>query len=261
MPFIAVNAASLSPSLFESEIFGHNKGAFTGATENKPGLFEIANGGILFLDEISEIPLQLQAKLLRVLETGKIRRIGDNKWNTVDVQIITTTNRSEDELLLGKILRKDLFHRLTSSILTLPPLRERKSDIPLLIKYYFEKYSAKYEKHVNPPSKELLQKLIRFDWPGNIRQLSNFTKNYVLFEENLTEDEIDHWLSNGVLLQEEDELSFKFINGTIDELEEAKLWLIRKILIKYGYNKAQTAKHLGMSYPGLHAIIKRYDLM
>ena len=260
-PFVTINAASLSSALFESELFGYRKGAFTGATESKPGLFEVADGGILSLDEISEISLELQAKLLRVIETGLIRRVGDNSWRRVDVQIIASTNRSIEELASGKNFRQDLFHRLTSATFILPPLRERKDDIPLLLEYYFKKYNEKYGKSVPVPEGELLRKLVNHNWPGNVRQLINFVKNYILFERNTTIEEIDKWLSNGVLLKTENDFSFNFMRGTIEELEEAKLWLVREILQKYNYNKAQTAKHLGMSYPGLHALIKKYDLM
>ncbi len=260
-PFVAINAASLSPALFESELFGYRKGAFTGATETKPGLFEVADGGILFLDEISEISRELQAKLLRVIETGLVRRVGDNNWRRVDVQVIASTNRSLEELASGKHFRQDLFHRLATATLTLPPLRERRDDIPLLLEYYFKKYNEKYAKSVPLPEGELLRKLINHNWPGNVRQLINFVKNYILFEKNTTIEEIDRWLSNGVLLKTDNDFSFNFVRGTIEELEEAKLWLVRKILQKYNYNKAQAAKHLGMSYPGLHALIKKYDLM
>ena len=260
-PFVAINAAALAPTLFESELFGYTKGAFTGADASKPGLFEIADGGILFLDEISEIPHDLQAKLLRVIETGKVRRVGDNTWHTVDVQIIASTNKELHELISGKILRQDLYHRLASSTLSLPPLRERRDDIPLLLEHYFKKYNEKYDKNVPMPKGELLQKLINHDWPGNIRQLINFVKNYVLFESNISPSEIDTWLTNEMIEPHESGLTFNFARGTMEELEEAKLWLIKKILQKYDYNKAQAAKHLGMSYPGLHALIKKYDLM
>ena len=257
-PYIAVNCAALSPSLFESELFGYKKGAFTGATEDRPGLFELADGGILFLDEISEISKELQAKLLRVIETGEIKRVGDVKNRKIDVQIISTTNRTIEELSSGKILRQDLFHRLTSSSIYLPPLRMRKSDIPLLLQYFLNEFNERYEKNISIPKGELYNKLINYSWPGNIRQLKNFVKNYVLFEpapeeaEKLLEDD---------LTDKESELSFTFNFGTLSELEEAKVWLISKILKKYNYNKLRTAKHLGMSYPGLLALIKRHNLM
>jgi two-component system response regulator HydG len=255
-PFIAVNCASLSPSLFESELFGYVKGAFTGANNNTPGLFEIADHGILFLDEISEIPFNLQAKLLRVIETGKVRRVGDNRWKNIDVQVLVSTNRHIEELTNGKILRNDLFYRVTSSILYLPPLRERNSDIPELVKYFIKKYSKFYSKSVPFPDDNVIKKLINFNWPGNIRQLSNFVKNYVIFNEIATEDEMNKWMGNDKISDEND-LTFKFLNGTMQELEEAKHWLVTKILKKYNYNQSKTAKHLGMSYAGLHRMLQK----
>ena len=258
-PYIAVNCAALSPSLFESELFGYKRGAFTGANEDRPGLFELADGGILFLDEISEISKELQAKLLRVIETGEIKRVGDVKNRKIDVQIISTTNRTIEELASGEILRQDLFHRLTSSSIHLPPLRMRKSDIPLLLQYFLNEFNERYEKNISIPKKSILyNKLINYGWPGNIRQLKNFVKNYVLFEPS--PDEASKLLEDD-FTENNGELSFRFQFGTLSELEEAKVWLISKILKKYNYNKLRTAKHLGMSYPGLLALIKRHNLI
>ncbi len=259
-PFIAVNCASLSPSLFESELFGYVRGAFTGALQNSAGLFEVADKGILFLDEISEIPVNLQAKLLRVIETGKIRRVGDNKWRNIDVQVLASTNRSVEELSKGKILRNDLYYRVTSSMLSLPPLRERASDIPELVHYFVEKYSKIYGKDVPLPNDNLINKLMNFSWEGNVRQLSNFVKNYVIFNEIVTEDEVDRWMGNG-RHTDENALTFKFLNGTMHELEEAKYWLVTKILKKYNYNQTKTAKHLGMTYAGLHRMLQKIGIL
>jgi DNA-binding NtrC family response regulator len=259
-PFIAVNCASLSPSLFESELFGYVRGAFTGANQNTPGLFEIADQGILFLDEISEIPVNLQAKLLRVIETGKVRRVGDNKWKDIDVQVLASTNRSIEELTNGKVLRNDLYHRVTSSMLSLPPLRKRTSDIPVLVKYFLKKYSKFYGKEVQLPDGSEMKMLINFDWPGNVRQLSNFIKNYVIFNEIASEDEMNRWLGNGKF-NEADDLTFKFLNGTMEELEDAKHWLVTKILKKYNYNQSKTARHLGMSYAGLHRLLQKIGVL
>lgn len=259
-PFIAINCAELSPTLFESELFGFSKGAFTGAEGSKPGLFELANKGILFLDEISEIPNGLQAKLLRVIETKKIRRIGDNTWRDVDVQIIATTNRTLEELLSGNFLRNDLYHRLSGTIITLPPLRKRTEDIPLFIDYFINKYCNYYGKPIKQPEGELLDKIINFNWPGNIRQFSNFIKNYVLFGDINKPAEIDALLNNGSFMPK-DGMTFRFSKGTIEELEEAKYWLVRKIMHKYNNNQSHAAKHLGMSYAGLHGLLKKIGML
>jgi len=258
-PFIAINCAELSPQLFESELFGYVKGAFTGANDNTPGLFEVANHGILFLDEISEIPSSLQAKLLRVIENKSVRRIGDTKWHDIDVQIIASSNRSMEELYSGKFIRKDLFHRLTSSIITLPPLRERKTDIPILVEYFLNKYCNAYGKTVEFPDDNLITKLKNAEWPGNIRQFSNFMRNYVLFGEVSNLDEFNHWIKNNKLMPDDD-LHFKFMKGTLEELEQAKYWLVQKILKKYNNNKSKAARHLGMSYPGLHGLLKKMGI-
>ncbi len=256
-PFIPVNCAELSPSLFESELFGYMKGAFTGANETKPGLFEIADNGILFLDEISEIPPELQAKLLRVIEYQKVRRLGDNVWRKVDVQVIASTNRSLEELSDGKIIRNDLFHRIATLVLSLPPLRKRKKDIHELVTFYHRKYCKLYDKNVPPPSSELLQELTEYEWKGNIRELSNFMKSYVLFYEEGEEMKLSHWLFNKMPELTKEDLVFHFAKGTIDELEEARKWLILKILKKYNFNQSQAARHLGMSYVGLHKYLKK----
>ncbi len=260
-PFIPVNCAALSPTLFEAELFGYIKGAFTGANETKPGLFEVANHGILFLDEISEIPENLQAKLLRVIEEQKIRRIGDNKFREIDVQVIASTNRSMKDLESEKFIRKDLFHRIGSAVLELPPLRERKEDLPELVDYYYRKYAKLYNTQTPPPDARMLEEIKKSDWPGNIRQLSNFIQNYVLFYELNSTPDYDGLVR--AQEQEEEELgilSFTFIKGTMEEIEEAKKLLVQKILKLYNYNKSKAARHLGITYPGLIKMMERFGI-
>ncbi len=260
-PFIPINCAALSPSLFEAELFGFVKGSFTGANETRPGLFELADNGVLFFDEITEIPLSFQAKLLRVIEYQKVRRIGDNVWHKIDVQIIGSTNRPLEELQNEKFIRKDLFHRMATLVLSLPPLRERKDDIPELVSYFHRKYSKLYEKNVPAPNDELMNKLIESEWPGNIRQLSNFMKNYVLFYDITSKREFDKWFSDELTGEKEEDLTFRFMNGTIAELEDAKLWLISKVLKKYNFNQSKAARHLGLTYVGLHKILVRNGIL
>ena len=260
-PFIPVNCAALSPTLFEAELFGYIKGAFTGANETKPGLFEVANHGILFLDEISEIPENLQAKLLRVIEEQKIRRIGDNKFREIDVQVIASTNRSMKDLESEKFIRKDLFHRIGSAVLELPPLRERKEDLPELVDYYYRKYAKLYDTQTPPPDARMLEEIKKSDWPGNIRQLSNFIQNYVLFYELNSTPDYDGLVR--AQEQEEEELgilSFTFVKGTMEEIEEAKKLLVQKILKLYNYNKSKAARHLGITYPGLIKMMERFGI-
>ena len=259
-PFIPINCAELSPTLFESELFGYKKGAFTNATESKPGLFEVADKGTIFLDEISEINLELQAKLLRAVDQKKIRRIGDSELRTVDIQIISATNRSQEELISSKFaFRNDLFHRLAEVEINLVPLRERKEDIPLLIDHFKKKFEKLFMKKSKEISKELNERLTNEDWEGNIRQLSNFMKNWCLFGDNISDVEVDKWITNHHINEYSQKFIYHFENGNIEEFNKAKKWMVLKILDKYEGNKLQTAKHLGMSYQGLLKMLKSLE--
>lgn len=172
-PFIEINCASIPVNLLESELFGHEKGAFTDARQRKPGLFEEANKGTLFLDEVGEMEPAMQAKLLRVLEERKIRRVGGTKKIDIDVRLIAATNRNLKEAIAKGLFREDLFYRLNVFPLHIPPLRERREDIPLLAKFYLEKYNKSFSRHfqdIAPPALALLES---YSWPGNIRELKN----------------------------------------------------------------------------------------
>ncbi len=173
-PFIPINVAAIPEQLLEAELFGHEKGAFTGALFARDGLFTEADGGTLFLDEVGEIPLQLQPKLLRVLQEHEVRRIGSTASKLVDVRIIAATNKNLEELVHDKLFREDLFYRLSVIKIELPPLRERREDIPLLIEYFINKYNRQHNKQVTGMTDELVAKLINLEWPGNVRELENF---------------------------------------------------------------------------------------
>ncbi|NPA58088.1 MAG: sigma-54-dependent Fis family transcriptional regulator [Aquificae bacterium] len=183
-PFIAVNCANISAELMEAEFFGYKKGAFTGATEDKKGIFEKADGGTVFLDEIGEIPYDIQAKFLRFLESKEIRRIGDEKVVKVDVRIIAATNRDLQKLVNEGRFRDDLYYRIGGFKIEIPPLRERKEDIPLLVNHFIEKYSKKYGKNILGIKPEALSLLIRYDFPGNVRQLESVISKAVILAEN-----------------------------------------------------------------------------
>ncbi len=170
-PFVVVDCGVLGESVIESELFGHEKGAFTGADRRKIGLFEAADRGTLFIDEIGELPLHLQTKLLRVLETGSIRRLGGNEYIDVDVRIIAATNRDPMAMLQQKSFREDLYYRLCAFPINLPPLRERKGDIPLLAESFLEQLDQSYPR--KPLSPDVIEKLLSYDYPGNIRELKN----------------------------------------------------------------------------------------
>jgi len=172
-PFLKINCAVFPQDLLASELFGHIKGAFTSAESNRVGRFELANTGTIFLDEISELPIQMQTHLLRILQDGTFERIGDSKTRSTDVRIIAATNQNVEQAILDNKLREDLFFRINVVPITVPPLRKRKEDIPLLVNHFIRKFSISYNKSIIDIDKEALNLLINYDWPGNIRQLEN----------------------------------------------------------------------------------------
>jgi two-component system response regulator PilR (NtrC family) len=183
-PFVAFNCAALPEDLIESELFGYKKGAFTGATQDKKGLIEEANGGTLFLDEIGEMPITVQAKLLRFLENGTIRPLGSTKEIKVDVRIISATNRNLEEEIRKGNFREDLYYRLATIVLKLPPLRERKEDIPLLVSHILKELEKKYNKKIKKISPDFMNYLYSLEYKGNIRELKNILEKAVIFAEN-----------------------------------------------------------------------------
>ncbi|MCD4681917.1 MAG: sigma-54 dependent transcriptional regulator, partial [Bacteroidales bacterium] len=179
-PYIKVNCASLPAALIESELFGHEKGAFTGAIQKQIGRFELANGGTIFLDEIGEIPIELQSKLLRVLQEGEFERIGNPKTIKVNVRIIAATNRNLEEHIDKKLFRKDLYYRINVYPITIAPLRDRISDIPLLVKHFVEQFNHKMGKNIKRISQKTIKQLQAYSWPGNIRELENIIERAVI---------------------------------------------------------------------------------
>lgn len=253
-PFIPVNCASIVESLFESELFGHERGAFTDAQQTHAGLFEVANGGILFLDEITEIPLLLQAKLLRVVQEGIIKRVGSTREIKIDVQILSSTNRDLHEAINKGFLRLDLYHRIAATIINLPPLRERREDLELLAEHFQNVCAKSFNKEITPLSSEAMEYIRNNEWEGNIREFSSFIKNYILFG-TITKTKVHqdtHHLNRS-------ENMFHFPNCTFKELEEAKSWLITKVMKKFNGSRTLTAKHLGVSYQGLAYLLKNIN--
>jgi transcriptional regulator with GAF, ATPase, and Fis domain len=179
-PLIKVNCAALPAGLVESELFGHEKGAFTGAISRRVGRFELADGGTIFLDEIGELPSEMQAKLLRVLQEGEIDRIGGNGPVAVDVRVIAATNRDLAQAVLDKTFREDLFYRLNVFPIRLPALRERREDIPLLASYFATRFAARLGKHMDGIGSETIDRLTAYAWPGNIRELENIMERAVI---------------------------------------------------------------------------------
>jgi len=180
-PFIDINCPAIQPTMFESELFGHEAGAFTGAIHRKSGLMEVADGGILFLDEISSMPVDMQAKLLRAIEERSFRRVGGTSLIHVDVQIIAASNRNLKEMMINHEFREDLYYRLKVVDLDLPPLRERRDDIPELVGYFMKKFNRNMGANVQNIAPNALTALIEYDWPGNIRELSNTIERAILF--------------------------------------------------------------------------------
>ena len=183
-PLVKVNCATLPANLIESELFGHEKGAFTGAMERKIGRFELADGGSIFLDEIGELPVELQAKLLRVLQEGEFERLGNPKTMKVNVRVIAATNRNLQQAIEKKEFREDLYYRLNVFPIICPPLRKRKEDIPLLIKHFCQKHEGKIGRKITHVSDQVIDAMMAYDWPGNIRELENIIERAMILSRN-----------------------------------------------------------------------------
>jgi DNA-binding NtrC family response regulator len=198
-PFIPVNIGALPETLLESELFGHEKGAFTGAAERRLGRFELANGGTLFLDEVSEAPLSTQVKLLRVLEQREVMRVGGSQPFTVDVRVLAATNRPLRELVEGGDFRADLYYRLNVLTIYLPPLRERREDIPLLVRRFVQEFSAQHDRAFHGISADAMQLLVDYPWPGNVRELRNLVESMVVLApgREITADDIPREIRTG----------------------------------------------------------------
>jgi len=251
--FISVDIGSISETLFESELFGHAKGAFTDARENRAGRFEIASGGTLFLDEIGNLPLHLQAKLLTVLEKRRVIRLGTNKPIPIDVRLVCATNMSIQEMVTEKKFRQDLLYRINTVEISLPPLRERHEDIPLLFEHFLKIYSKKYKKSIMRASPTALKKLQKYNWPGNVRELQHTIERVVIMSDSEILQPSDFFFSAPET--KEEHITFENYN-----LEEAEKVLIRKAISKHGGNISQAAKELGLTRTSLYRRLEKYDL-
>ncbi len=253
-PLIPINCAALPESLVESELFGHKKGAFTGATADRKGLFQTAEGGTLFIDEIGELNLGLQAKLLRALENRTIMPIGSTSEIDVDVRLVAATNRDLHQQVQEKQFREDLYFRLKVVELTLPPLRERKEDIPLLIRHFIDQISAESERPVKDISADALEAMKSYNWPGNIRELRNTLEGIIV----LTLDEIiqQHHLPAHITGAESTQAVIQ-PGMTLAELEREA---IRRTLEHTGGHRTQTAELLGISVRTLQRKLKEFEM-
>jgi len=255
-PFVVVDCGALVETLFESELFGHVKGSFTGAYETKHGRFEVANGGTIFLDEISSMSFNIQANLLRVIQEREITRIGSTKPIKVDVRILAATNENLADLVRKGKFREDLFYRLSVVPVHLPSLRERKEDIPLLVEHFLQKYNSRARKKINSLSSAIKKALMEYDWPGNIRELENTIERAVVLskgDEIQLEDLVYHGISSSSSL-------FHLAGGKYKNLEDIEKEYIKTVLKAQNGNKSRTAKILSIDRKTLMAKVKKYKI-
>lgn len=256
--FIAINCAALSENLLESELFGHERGAFTGADKRREGRFVQADGGTLFLDEVGEIPVSLQPKLLRALQQGEVQRVGSDTVEKVDVRVIAATNRDLPEEVESGNFREDLYYRLNVIALRVPALRERPSDIPLLAEFFMKTYSNKNRKSIKGLAPQAMDTLIRYSWPGNVRELENVIERAVIMTmgEYISTRELPLTLS-----AKENEAPVQPVQQTVltgMSLDELERKAILATLEECEYNKSKTARRLGITRATLHNKLKRY---
>ncbi len=258
-PFIAINCAAIPETLIESEIFGHEKGAFTGALERRTGCFELAEGGTLLLDEIGEMPIATQAKLLRVLEDRKLRRLGSKVETTVDVRVLAATNKVPEEAVARGELRNDLYYRLNVFNIHMPPLREHKEDIPDLVQSLLNEMSAKHGRKVATVSEAVLNQFRNYSWPGNVRELRNTLERAVIVCDSavIETKHLPPGFGQTPLRTSEDDADTVRL-GVGTTVEEAEKLLILKTLEATNNNKTRAAEILGISLKTLHNKLKEY---
>ncbi len=258
--FVGQNCAALPETLLDSELFGHKKGSFTGAHEDKKGLFELADGGTLFLDEITETPMSLQSKLLRVLQEGEIRAVGATHEKKVDVRIVPATNRNLAQEVAAGRFRQDLYYRLTGFPVRVPPVRERREDIPILANHFLKRFTAEMSKPVSGFAQQTVELLQSYDWPGNVRELQNEVQRLVIQVDpggfvtpDLLSPHIRH--IEGVVERS------KPTKGTLKEMmDQVERWLLIEALREHDNNKTACAKSLGITREGLHKKLRPYGL-
>jgi transcriptional regulator with PAS, ATPase and Fis domain len=257
-PFVAVDCGSLVPTLIESELFGYEKGAFTGALKSKTGLFQSANGGTIFLDEIGELPPEMQAKLLRFLQEKEVRPVGSNQRTKVDVRVIAATNRDLDAEYRKGTFRKDLYFRLNVVTVPLPSLRERRSDIPMLVHWFLDRYAAGDSIQVTSAA---MKCLLQYDWPGNVRELENCIERAVALGDRRIIDLNDLPPSIGSGSPAPDMGADALSSGlTTTDLEDIERATIQRVFDQVKGDKARAGKMLGISRATLYRKLKRYNI-
>ncbi|GIU81807.1 MAG: acetoacetate metabolism regulatory protein AtoC [Pyrinomonadaceae bacterium] len=256
-PFIAINCAAIPETLIEAELFGYKKGAFTGAISESKGKFEEANGGTLFLDEVSAMPLSSQTKLLRVLQEHEITRLGENLPRKINVRVIASTNEDLSELIKQNRFREDLYYRLAVVPITLPPLRKRREDIPLLAEHFLQKITQKHGIKPVKITQEVLEIFNSYSWPGNVRELENVIERMVILsdKEILTLDDVPEHIKN----EQSRRLWFELPEEPIN-LEALECEILRETLKRFGGNQSQAARYLGITRSALIYRMKKYGL-
>ena len=266
--FVTADCGTLSQSILESELFGHVKGAFTGATETRPGLFEIADEGTLFLDEVSNIPLETQSKLLRVLETREFRPVGGSRSKKVDIRLIAATNRDLKEMVAEGAFREDLFYRLNVFPITVPPLRERREDIPALALHFLNRFSEETRKDIRGFTKEAMDLLMRYDWPGNVRELRNVIERLVIMAD---ENMVGH-VHLPVFMETQRAGSAASVPRTKEELKEIKKHarekaieeiersFILEALRRNDWNVTKAAEDTGLQRQNFQTLMRKYGI-
>ncbi|MTG98659.1 response regulator [Myroides sp. BIT-d1] len=250
-PFIHVDLGSLNENLFESELFGYAKGAFTDAKQDTEGRFEAANGGTIFLDEIGNVPLHLQAKLLQVIQSKSVIRLGESKQRAVDIRIITATNTDLEQEVQNKLFREDLYYRINTVVLNLPPLRERKEDIIPLVNFFLEQYANKYDRAIPNIKTDVLETLEQYDWKGNIREMQNRIERAMILSEENDLAISDFGISLTMVIPQNQE------ENTLQDMERIS---IVKCLEKHEGNISQTAEELGLSRAALYRRLEKYNI-
>jgi len=257
--FIAVNIPALPETLLESELFGHEKGAFTGAEKSKKGRFELADGGTIFLDEIGDIPLNLQVKLLRVLQEHQIERLGSTENISIDARIIAATHQNLEQKIKEGTFREDLFYRLNIVSLNIPPLRDRKEDVLPLIDYFIEKYSKENNKQKLSLSKEAVDSLLKYNFPGNVRELENIIERSVVLSRNdvITLKDLPNIVKG---FKAEKEVTLKEEGTLVEHVEELEKKLIYDALSKANGNQSQAGRMLGLTERNLRYKMQKYNI-
>ncbi len=258
--FVAQNGGALTDTLIESELFGHSRGSFTGARDERAGLFEMANAGTFFLDEVGDLSLMLQVRLLRVLQDKQIRRVGENRLRNVDFRLVTATHRDVEQLVADGSFRQDLWYRIQGMSLRIPPLRERPMDIPLLAQSYLREHSRIYSLRMGEVSEDALAALLRYAWPGNVRELQNELARVLALHGD--SPSLERWMLSEALFAESDQAWSTQASGlTLQEAQvDLERRMIRQVLGRFSGNRSRSARALGLSRQGLLKKLRRLGM-